>query len=117
MSREEEDLLRDIAALKKSVPAASAASWAEATRQGYRADEEALETANQRARDASDNRDDLTEGKGGLRRVDVLERQADVEAAYQQAVQGLVRLKRDMPAVVARMERARGAGEYVITGK
>ncbi|KXJ90219.1 hypothetical protein Micbo1qcDRAFT_234831 [Microdochium bolleyi] len=116
LSREEEDLLRDIAHLKKSVPAAAASSWAEAARTGIRADEEALEAANQRARDAADNRDDLTEGKGGLR-VDVLERQADVEAAFDQAVQGLIRLKRDMPAVVARMERARGAGEYVITGK
>ncbi|KAH7029248.1 uncharacterized protein B0I36DRAFT_325336 [Microdochium trichocladiopsis] len=117
LSREEEDLLRDIAHLKKSVPAASASSWAEATRQGTKDDEEALEAANQRAREAADNRDDLTEGKGGLRGVDVLERQADVERAYEQAVQGLIRLKRDMPAVVARMERARSAGQYVITGK
>lgn len=94
----------------------AASSWVEAARSGTKADEEALEAANQRAREAADNRDDLTEGKGGLR-VDLLERQADVEAAYDQAVQGLIRLKRDMPAVVARMERARGAGEYVISGR
>ncbi|KAJ1325804.1 kinetochor protein Mis14/NSL1 [Microdochium nivale] len=116
LSREEEDLLRDIAHLKKSVPRVAASSWVEAARSGTKADEEALEAANQRAREAADNRDDLTEGKGGLR-VDLLERQADVEAAYDQAVQGLIRLKRDMPAVVARMERARGAGEYVISGR
>ncbi|RYP81767.1 hypothetical protein DL770_005824 [Monosporascus sp. CRB-9-2] len=47
----------------------------------------------------------------------LLERQDDVERSYDGAVRGLGRLKREMPAVVARMERARAAGEYVVTGK
>jgi len=47
--------------------------------------------------------------------VDVLERQEGVEGEWRKAVEGLARLKRDMPAVVAKMERARVAGEYVVT--
>ena len=54
------------------------------------------------------------EGSGEL--VDVLERQEGVEEGFRNAVEGLGRLKREMPAVVARMERARVAGEYVVTG-
>jgi kinetochor protein Mis14/NSL1 len=33
-----------------------------------------------------------------------------------EAVEGLERLKRDMPAAVARLERARVAGGYVVDG-
>lgn len=47
--------------------------------------------------------------------VKVLDRQEGVEAGFRKAVEGLGRLKRDMPAVVAKMERARVAGEYVVT--
>jgi kinetochor protein Mis14/NSL1 len=48
--------------------------------------------------------------------LDVLERQEGVEEGWRGAVEGLGRLKREMPAVVAKMERARVAGEYVVTG-
>lgn len=44
-----------------------------------------------------------------------LQRQEGVEGSFKTAVQGLNRLKRDMPAVVAKMERARVAGEYVVS--
>lgn len=44
-----------------------------------------------------------------------LQRQEGVEGGFKSAVQGLNRLKRDMPAVVAKMERARVAGEYVVS--
>ncbi|OAA37710.1 hypothetical protein BBO_07418 [Beauveria brongniartii RCEF 3172] len=42
-----------------------------------------------------------------------LERQEGVEERFRGAVGALGRLKRDMPSVVAKMERARVAGEYV----
>lgn len=63
-------------------------------------------------------------GRGGRKRrkkttlldgTGPLERQADVERGYGGLVETLSRLKRDMPATVAKMERARVAGEYVVT--
>jgi kinetochor protein Mis14/NSL1 len=42
------------------------------------------------------------------------ERQEVVERAWRRGVEGLVRLKREVPATAARMERARGAGEYAL---
>ncbi|KAF7534165.1 hypothetical protein G7054_g6483 [Neopestalotiopsis clavispora] len=125
LTREEEDLLRDIAALKKSVPAATAAAHAEAFKTGLKQDEEALEAAKTKnattaGGDDSDGADaaerEKAVGGGGLN-LDKLERQEDVELAYGRAVQGLAKLKREMPAVVARMERARAAGSYVVTEK
>lgn len=47
--------------------------------------------------------------------VSELERQEGVEEGFRRAVEGLGRLKKDMPAVVAKMERAKVAGEYVVT--
>ena len=46
LTREEEDLLRDIAHLKRGVPSSVAAAWAEAARRGVREDEEALAAVN-----------------------------------------------------------------------
>ncbi|RYP04233.1 hypothetical protein DL765_010258 [Monosporascus sp. GIB2] len=133
LTREEEDLLRDIALLKRGVPAAAAAAWAEAARRGGRDDEEALAAVNARlapspgsgvAGEGGGAAEGAVGGGGGggsvLSEDDVaglLERQGDVERSYEGAVRGLGRLKREMPAVVARMERARAAGEYVVTGK
>ncbi|KAI1773323.1 hypothetical protein F4818DRAFT_423910 [Hypoxylon cercidicola] len=115
LTREEEDLLRDIAQLKKTVPQAAAAAWAESARRSVADDERALAAANEHATAAA------AAGEGGgrlpllgeVRRE--LERQDDVEGSYGDAVQGLDRLKRETPAVVARMERAKSAGEYVVT--
>lgn len=113
LTREEEDLLRDIAKLKKSTPAHAAAAWAQALQTGIRADEEALERAKQTGGEGG-----APEGPdppiGGLA-VQEHERQAELERRYADAVAGLERLKKDMPSVVARLERARGAGGYVVT--
>ncbi|KAI1469330.1 uncharacterized protein F4812DRAFT_422724 [Daldinia caldariorum] len=113
LTREEEDLLRDIAALKKSVPHAAAASWAEASRRAVADDEQALAAVNERAVAAAASGEPLLLGAGDLAKG--LPRQDDIESGYEDAVKGLGRLKREMPSVVARMERARGAGEYVVT--
>ncbi|KAI8966330.1 hypothetical protein F5Y11DRAFT_365901 [Daldinia sp. FL1419] len=108
LTREEEDLLRDIAALKKSVPHVAAASWAEAARRSVADDEQALAAANERAAAIGGEPllGDLSKGHP---------HQEDIESGYEDVVKGLGRLKREMPSVVARMERARGAGEYVVT--
>ncbi|KAI8946042.1 hypothetical protein F4801DRAFT_92668 [Xylaria longipes] len=133
LTAEEEDLLRDIAQLKKSVPGAVAGSWAEAARKGVRDDEEALEKANAAALArfgkttaaaaaaasgaVGESAPGAATGAGAGRglAINPLERQDDVERGFENAVRGLGRLKKEMPAVVARMERARKAGEYVVT--
>ncbi|KAI1504107.1 hypothetical protein F5X99DRAFT_406491 [Biscogniauxia marginata] len=120
LTREEEDLLRDIAALKKSVPGAAAAAWAEAARKSVREDEDALARMNDGRASAEEVNGGSSNssgggGGGGSLGIKGLERQADVEKSYEGAVQRLGRLKREMPSVVARMERARAAGEYVVT--
>ncbi|OTA98525.1 hypothetical protein M426DRAFT_325904 [Hypoxylon sp. CI-4A] len=116
LTREEEDLLRDIAALKKSVPQAAASTWAEAAKRSVADDEKALAAANERAAAAESSRD------GGLLPADddaddawLDDRQVEVEESYGDAVRSLGRLKREVPSVMARMERARSAGEYVVT--
>ncbi|KAI1207704.1 uncharacterized protein F4807DRAFT_175158 [Annulohypoxylon truncatum] len=131
LSREEEDLLRDIAALKKSVPGAAAQAWADAARKSVADDEHALAAANERASASApptasaDGGDDggisgsgssISSGSKLFEEVrKPLERQDEVEGSYEDAVAGLAKLKREMPSVVARMERARSAGEYVVT--
>ncbi|KAK8034285.1 hypothetical protein PG993_009280 [Apiospora rasikravindrae] len=137
LTREEEDLLRDIAHLKKTVPGAAAAAWVTGVQAGIKADEEALEAlkaADEQAQpeaqaataDAGDDTQQQQQqqkkrkrkqkdGEEVGLRVEGLERQAEVERRYGEAVAGLERLKKEMPSIVAKMERARGAGGYVVT--
>jgi kinetochor protein Mis14/NSL1 len=136
LAREEEDLMREIAVLKRRVPAATAKGFAEGFWEGVRADEEALGTAREvavaavsgRGDDGDDDdgqEDKKEEEEEGVRKsskakamldgIGPLERQAGVEAGYGGVVDTLGRLKREMPATVAKMERARVAGEYVVT--
>lgn len=128
LAREEEDLMREIAALKRRVPAATAKGFAEGFWEGVRADEEAVGRAREVAVAAVGGRSDgdggqeekedvqkSSKAKAMLNGIGPLERQADVEAGYEGVVDTLGRLKRDMPATVAKMERARVAGEYVVT--
>ncbi|KAK4461078.1 hypothetical protein QBC42DRAFT_227951 [Cladorrhinum samala] len=105
---EEEDLLRSIAQLKRKVPQATAPKWLEGTRAGMRSDEEAAEQLVQRVKDEGQE-----SGRRALEGMGPLERQESVEESFRAAVEGLARLKRDMPASVAKMERARVAGSYV----
>jgi kinetochor protein Mis14/NSL1 len=104
---QEEKLLEEVAALKRSVPASAAAAQAEKLRDGLKRDDEALEARRTEVASTLAERVELD--------VKPLERQENVEADFRKAVEGLGRLKRDMPAVVAKMERARVAGEYVVT--
>ncbi|KAK9441760.1 kinetochore protein mis14 [Metarhizium brunneum] len=107
---QEEKLLEEVAALKRSVPGKAADEQAARVRDAIRRDEETVEA--RRAAVA------VEAGKeGGSLRVDRLERQDGVEAGFRGAVEALGRLKRDMPSAVAKMERARVTGEYVLDAK
>ncbi|KAK4124484.1 hypothetical protein N657DRAFT_644722 [Parathielavia appendiculata] len=109
---EEEDLLRSIALLKRRAPQATAARWSDATRAGIDADEELLKLVCERVAEEGS-----VSGKKALEGMGPLERQEDVEGRWDEAVAGLGRLKRDMPAAVAKMERARVAAGYVSGGR
>lgn len=61
------------------------------------------------------NRAGADAGRKTTLAIEPLGRQEAVETGFGNAVRGLGRLKTEMPAVVARMERARKAGEYVVT--
>ncbi|KAK3346782.1 hypothetical protein B0T25DRAFT_287630 [Lasiosphaeria hispida] len=110
LAREEEDLLRSIAALKRRVPAATATNWAVASKAGVAADEAALASVTARVEE-----DGATSGRKTLEGMRPMDRQGKVEVAFAGVVETLVRLKREMPATVAKMERARVAAGYIAT--
>ncbi|EXF76507.1 hypothetical protein CFIO01_06431 [Colletotrichum fioriniae PJ7] len=109
LAREEEDLLNEIAALKKSVPGAIAAATTNDFKAAAAADEAAFEAA-KKAKE-----DEAREMEGQVLPLETMERRAEVKEAFGGAVGGLGRLKKTMPATVAKMERARVAGEYTVT--
>ncbi|KAK0721500.1 hypothetical protein B0T21DRAFT_373756 [Apiosordaria backusii] len=109
---QEEDLLRSIATLKRRVPSATASAFISSTTSQLLADEEALKLVLERAKEEG-----LDSGRKALEGMGELDRQEDVEGTYNDAVQTLGRIKADMPAVVAKMERARVAGGYVVQKK
>ncbi|EAA30670.1 hypothetical protein GE21DRAFT_10454 [Neurospora crassa] len=156
LAREEEDLLRSIALLKRRVPASAASALADSLARQTDADQKALDRAKQRvveegvvagrkalegllpfvtdaAAGAAEGEDgngsgdgDVTAGKGGNEKGGggaaaaaagaTMERQEEIEDGFAKAVEALRRLKSQMPATVARMERARVAGGYVVAG-
>ncbi|KAG7293767.1 hypothetical protein NEMBOFW57_003824 [Staphylotrichum longicolle] len=109
---EEESLLRSIAQLKRRAPQAAASRWAEASRASLEADEAALSVACEKVAEEG-----AVSGRKALEGMGALERQGDVEGRWAEAVEGLGRLKREMPSAVAKMERARVAAGYVASGK
>ncbi|KAF4508607.1 hypothetical protein G6O67_004963 [Ophiocordyceps sinensis] len=102
----EEKLLEEVAALKRSVPGAAAATHAARFRDATAHDHALVEQriAHEAAAAAAH----------AAMSVPGLERQHGVEAGFRGAVDALGRLKRDMPAVVAKMERARVAGDALM---
>lgn len=130
LAREEEDLMREIATLKKTVPAATARQYADTFWSGLQSDQEAFEAAaaavkaSEEAEDEQEEEQETTKGnkkktskedRALLAGLGQVERREDVEKGYRGVVDTLGRLKREMPATVAKMERARVAGEYVVT--
>ncbi|CRK17590.1 Kinetochore protein mis14 like [Verticillium longisporum] len=106
LARQEEELLNEIAALKKTVPSDVAGEQTRRLKEARTRDEEELA---ERKRQADLESAELDVG--------VLERQDGVESAHRSAIEGLGKVKREMPSTVAKMERARVAGEYVVTGR
>ena len=106
LTAQEEKLLKEVAALKRSVPAAAAEEQARRLDEAMKRDEAAFaKRAETMAASASEGVDVA---------LDPLDRQAGVEDRFSDAVGALTRLKSDMPAVVARMGRARDVGNYVV---
>jgi kinetochor protein Mis14/NSL1 len=103
----EEDLLREIAALKRSVPGTAASQFAEKFKTAMKADDVSIENARVAAAEQKPDKD--------LLEVQMLERQSSVEEGFGKAIEGLGHLKKEMPATAAKMERAIAAGEYVAT--
>ena len=105
LSREEEDLLRDIALLKRKVPPAAVRAREQALASALAADAAAVAALGEAPVDA-----DFDDPVGGGDDDDTEE----AAAAFSSAVAGLGRLKQAMPATVARMERARVAADYAV---
>lgn len=123
LAGKEQDLLKEIAELKKRVPQTVARDWSESVRKGIEADAETWERVRTEVvKRAEGVVDGEAEGEERKRKRRVLgdwklERQGAVEEKFSGAVETLERLKRDMPATVAKMERARVAGSYVVEGQ
>lgn len=121
---QEEELLEQVAAMKRTVPADVAAKMtAQLDRAAARDEEQLQRKLDSVARVARGGAASTATAAAGMASattkppameiIPQLERQEDVEERFQVAVGALGRLKRDMPSVVAKMERARVAGEYV----
>ncbi|XWW96509.1 hypothetical protein V2A60_004484 [Cordyceps javanica] len=114
---EEERLLEQVAAMKRAVPADVAARMAAQLDAAAARDEaqlqRGLDAARERRQSLHDNDDEDAGKNGSALLLAPLQRQEGVEEGFRGAVAALGRLKRDMPSVVAKMERARVAGEYV----
>ncbi|KAK8148664.1 hypothetical protein G3M48_009518 [Beauveria asiatica] len=112
---QEEALLEQVAAMKRAVPAGVAAKVAAQLDDAAARDDAQLQRA---LDDAAATGPGVDGSDDALLRLLLLllpplERQEGVEERFRDAVGALGRLKRDMPSVVAKMERARVAGEYV----
>jgi kinetochor protein Mis14/NSL1 len=101
--RREADLLEEIAALKREVPAQAAENWKIALKTGLERDEEALRNASH-----------VNNGRDVRLGIERGERQEEIEKTWERGVQGLERLKKDLPGTTARMERAKRAAEYAL---
>ncbi len=107
LARQEEDLIEEIAALRRRMPAMAVEAAKGAYKDGIEGDEVKLRTALDSVREQ--------EKQGADLEVQSLERQEAVEESWTRGVKGLENLKRTMPETVAKKERAERAENYVIT--
>lgn len=108
LARQEEDLIEEIAALRRKMPGVAA----ENVKSGFKREIEADEKALRGRLEASGER----ESKAWLG-VGKLERQEEVERAWDRGVEGLGRLKKTMPEMLAKKEKAEKVEEYVLQMK
>jgi len=107
LARQEEDLVEEIAALRRTMPAVTVEEARGAYKKGMEADEDRLARELERIQaEEGTQRADL--------RVRELERQEAVEGSWDKGVRGLEKLKRAMPETVAKKERAARAEQYVL---
>ncbi|KAE9369517.1 hypothetical protein N431DRAFT_307864, partial [Stipitochalara longipes BDJ] len=98
-TREEEELIEEIAALRRRVPVSIAESTKRIYKAGVESDEDQLRTM-------QELRKEQTGSQIGL---GALERQDGMEANWEKGIKGLERLMKTMPEMVARKERAERA--------
>ncbi|CAG8954340.1 hypothetical protein HYFRA_00005964 [Hymenoscyphus fraxineus] len=103
-ARQEEDLIEEIAALRRKVPGVVVEKNKKRFKEETEADDEALRAVGERMKE---------EKEGNVLGVGRLERQEGVEAGWEMGIKGLQRTMKTMPEMVARSERARKAEEYV----
>jgi kinetochor protein Mis14/NSL1 len=106
LARQEEDLIEEIAALRRNMPAIAVERAKNGFKDGIEADEKILKQKLDAAEEKESKKADLGVGK--------LERQEDVEKAWERGVEGLGRLKKTMPEMVAKKEKAERVEKYVL---
>ncbi|KAH7382820.1 hypothetical protein BKA64DRAFT_760880 [Cadophora sp. MPI-SDFR-AT-0126] len=106
LARQEEDLIEEIAALRRKVPAKVAENVKREYKEAVERDEAVLGTLEEQ----------MEKGYADLG-VGRLERQEEVERGWDRGVKGLEGLMRTMPETVARKERAEKAEAHINRGK
>ena len=104
LARQEEDLIDEIAALRRKMPSVAVENVKGVYKDGMEDDERMLNVVVERVK----------EERGGLG-LGELERREDVEAGWRRGVRGLEGLKGSLPEYVAKAERAGKAEEYVVS--
>lgn len=107
LARQEEDLIEEIAELRKRMPSRAVElvrnthkTWLETDEATLRAREDQIKTA-----------DEIQHPDLGIKD---LERQKALEESWEKSIKGLEKLKRTMPETVAKKEKAERAENYVL---
>lgn len=112
LARQEEDLIEEIAALRRKMPVVAVENSKGAYKGGMDDDERVLDRAVEGFRERDTGRG--WEERGGMG-VGGLERGDDVEAGWRRGVKGLEGLQGSLPEMVAKAERAKKAEGYVLS--
>lgn len=107
LARQEEDLIEEIAALRRKNPGVAV----NLVKKSYKEEMEGDETELRRRVEGISKR----EVQGAELGIRELERQITVEGNWKKGVDGLGRLRRTMPEMVAKKERAERAEGYVLS--
>lgn len=106
LARQEEDLIEEIAGMRRTVPAKVADGVKTTHKEGIETDDAFMNIVEDR---------EMEKEKEGINLGIVkLDRQEDVEIDWKRSVKGLEGLMGSLPEVVARKERAEKAEEYVM---
>ena len=105
LARQEEELIEEIAALRRKIPGSVAENTKREYKEGIESDEEQLRRRGELVKEQTRAQMDLG----------AFERQDGVESNWEKGIKGLERLMKTMPEMVARKERAERA-EAVAVG-